>query len=74
MPAHEWTHVAAAYDGVSEIHYVAGQLGETDACGTGGSLAVTAEDFRIGARGLQDVNGAPSPPSSQVSRLSLAIA
>ena len=34
VPAHEWTHVAASYDGVSESHYVAGQLGETDPCGT----------------------------------------
>ena len=50
VPIHEWTHVAMAYDGVSEIHYVHGINQETDPCGTGGDITNTAQPLRIGAR------------------------
>jgi hypothetical protein len=56
VPAHEWTHVAVSYDGRQEYHYVAGQLGDVDPCGEGGSLAITADGFKIGARGASAVS------------------
>eukprot|EP01045_Picozoa_sp_COSAG04_P002248 COSAG04_NODE_80_length_28110_cov_13.522847_22_plen_209_part_00 len=52
VPNHEWTHVAMAYDGTSELHYVHGVHQETDPCGDpGGSLTPTPDPLRLGARG-----------------------
>ena len=45
-----------SYDGRQEYHYVAGQLGDVDPCGEGGSLAVTEDGFKIGARGTSTVS------------------
>ena len=51
IPNHEWTHVAMAYDGTSELHYVHGVHQETDPCGDpGGSMTASQYPLRIGAR------------------------
>ena len=51
IPMHEWTHVAMAFDGYHEIHYVAGVRQEIDPCGKGEALTKTNKPLRIGARG-----------------------
>ena len=50
VPIHEWTHVAMAYDGANEIHFVAGVSQETDPCGEGGAITNSQDALRIGAR------------------------
>ena len=50
VPVHEWTSVAMAYDGTSEIHFIHGVRQETDPCGDGGALTPSPNPLRIGAR------------------------
>ena len=50
IPLHEWSHVAVAYDGTNEAHYIMSQQVEAIACGNGGDLNPSQADFRIGHR------------------------
>ena len=57
VPNHEWTHVAMAYDGTSELHYVHGVHQETDPCGDpGGSMTASQYPLRIGAREAEETS------------------
>jgi hypothetical protein len=50
IPLHEWSHVAVAYDGTNEAHFISSRQVEATACGAGGDLTPTEADFRIGHR------------------------
>ena len=50
IPAHDWVHVAVAYDGKNEYHYVGGSKVEQMKCGNGGKLVKNNNALRIGAR------------------------
>ena len=50
VPLHEWTHVAAQYDGTNEKHFVNGKMAEQTDC-AGAALTKHPENYlRIGAR------------------------
>ena len=53
IPLHEWTHVAVAYDGTNEAHFIGSEQVEATACGDGGDLTPSMADFRIGHREAQ---------------------
>ena len=50
IPIHEWSHVAIAYDGTSQVHMINSQIVESESCGNGGKLTPSSADFRIGHR------------------------